>query len=220
MKMSNGDILGLCAQLSFWLLCLPIVCALRHLEGAHHLSLAERGALSSSGEKENTMWLLFLCCLFLLTLITPFWLLCCHIARMLRHWEGILAVATRTPSSFLGWEKGTLSSGGKENTIWLLFLCCLSLAARALRRYKSAGAFAAPQRAASTASWHRWLLISDACFLVIARPHWKKKEGSRWGCCHQLACMSEFARRRVRALATEPAEAFVSCRVFFLGGVL
>ncbi len=115
------------------LLCCPIARALRHWEGA--LAVAMHAPSSFLGwercplllRRKRKYHLIVVSVVFSFDFITPFLLLCCLIACPLRGWEGTLAVATRTPSSFLGWEKGTLSSGEKENTIWLLFLCCLFL---------------------------------------------------------------------------------------------
>ncbi len=188
-----------------------------HSVARHHLFLSERRALSPQEEKEKPFWLLFLSCLSLAP-IAPFWLLCCPIACALRRWEGALAVATRTPSSFLGWEKGTLSSGGKKNH----FDCCFFLVFPWLR---------ARWGAAKVPALHRvvWLCLGTAgcwcsmsCFLVIARPHWKKKEGffSRWGSfllspagMHIRNCPPASARA-----GDEPAKAYVSCWVFVGGG--
>jgi hypothetical protein len=72
----------------------------------------------------------------------------------------------RAPSSFLGWEKGNLSSGGKENTILIVvslltFLGCAS--AEALQRR---------HRCIALCDWILAPLAADVCFRVIVRPHW------------------------------------------------
>ena len=70
-----------------------------------------------------------------------------------------------------------------------------------------------------------WLWCLMSCFLVIARPHWKKKEGvfSQWSLfllspagMHVRICPPASAHA-----CDEPAEAFVSCWVFiFWGGLV
>jgi hypothetical protein len=83
-----------------------------------------------------------------------------------------------------------------------------------LRRCKGAGAASR----CVIVSWRRWLLMFDVlfpcdCASTLTEERSKKVffPGGVHFCCHQLAHTSEFARRRVRTLATEPAEAFVLC---------
>jgi hypothetical protein len=141
--------------------------------------------------------------------------------RALRRWEGALAIATHAPSSFLGWEKGTLSSGRKEKTIlivvsFLSFLGCVR--AEALQRHRRCIGLCDCVLAPLAADV--WCLVS-----LWLRAHTERRKkaffpGGVHFCCHQLACTSEFARRQVRALATSPPKHSFRAESLLGGGVL
>jgi len=137
-KMSNGDILGVRVQISFLLLCLRIVCALRHWEGA--LATVSRAIIFPRLREGRPLLRRkrkyhFDCCFFV---VFPWRLLllfdCCVVpSRALRRWEGTLVVATRTPSHHLSLSERRAPSPQEEKKkpFWLLFLSCLPLAVRA-----------------------------------------------------------------------------------------
>ena len=225
-KISNGDIIVVCAQLSFWLLCLSIAHMLGHWEGAP--AKASRATIFTWLREGRPLLITkrknILIVVSLLSFLGTY---CSFLIDVLSHRAHTEALRRRPRHSIahhhlsLAERRAPSPQEEKKKPFWLLFLSCLSLAARVLRHCKGAGAASS----CVIVSWCRWLLMFDVLFPCDCAPTQKEERrfffpGGVHFCWHQLACTSEFACRRVHALATSPPKHLFHAESFFWGGVL